>query len=117
MLLHRTEAVSLLTLHASKGLEFSVVFVAGCEEGLLPHFFPGEDVEARLPEERRLMYVGLTRARKMLVLTHAAQRMVQGRPQPQKPSRFLTEITEDLLLHIRPAPLPPRRKNNQLSLF
>ncbi|MCL1888484.1 MAG: ATP-dependent helicase [Kiritimatiellaeota bacterium] len=81
------ERVTLMTLHAAKGLEFSVVYVAGCEDGLLPL-----EGDADLAEERRLFYVGMTRARDELALTHARQRMVHGRPQPRAPSPFLADI-------------------------
>ena len=72
----RADAITLLTLHAAKGLEFEVVFVAGCEDGLLPLRLPGTD----LAEERRLLFVGMTRARARLVLTYAAARSPGGGP-------------------------------------
>jgi superfamily I DNA/RNA helicase len=70
----RADAITLLTLHAAKGLEFDVVFVAGCEDGLLPLRLPGAD----LAEERRLLFVGMTRARSRLLLTYAARRSRSG---------------------------------------
>jgi DNA helicase-2/ATP-dependent DNA helicase PcrA len=113
----RAEAVSLLTLHASKGLEFPVVFIVGLEEGLLPHLFASEESEQRVAEERRLAYVGMTRAHRLLVLTHAAKRGRHGRVQPSRPSRFLSEIEADLIQAVTPEPLSARRRTNQLSLF
>ncbi|MFQ5524763.1 MAG: ATP-dependent helicase [Thermoanaerobaculia bacterium] len=88
--------VSLMTLHSAKGLEFPAVIVAGLEEGLLPHFNAlggEEDVE----EERRLLYVGMTRARRTLFLTCCRRRRIAGRYQDQEQSRFIAEIPEDSL--------------------
>ena len=93
----------LMTMHSAKGLEFPVVFIAGLEEGLFPHSRSRDD-EAELEEERRLCYVGMTRARTRLVLTSAARRRVFGDYQPTEPSRFLEEIPQEL---IEQAPGPP----------
>jgi DNA helicase-2/ATP-dependent DNA helicase PcrA len=85
--------VMLMTLHAAKGLEFPVVFMVGLEQGLLPHetaLMESVDVE----EERRLCFVGITRARERLVLTHARQRMIRGVTLPRAPSQFLRELDE-----------------------
>ena len=87
----REARVLLMTLHSAKGLEFPVVVMAGLEEGLFPHSRSAED-EAELEEERRLCYVGITRARSRLVLTSAARRRVFGDYQATQPSRFLDEI-------------------------
>ena len=85
-------AVVLMTLHAVKGLEYPVVFLLGMEEGVFPHARTMEDAAA-VEEERRLCYVGMTRARRRLVLTHAMRRgFMGGPPQPTRPSRFLAEI-------------------------
>jgi DNA helicase-2/ATP-dependent DNA helicase PcrA len=110
----RAEAVSLLTLHASKGLEFKTVIIAGCEEGCLPHLVVSDEREAALAEERRLMYVGMTRARQSLVLTWARRR---GRRTEQRPSRFLSEIAPGFVEWGKPEPLSPRRKKRQLTLL
>jgi DNA helicase II / ATP-dependent DNA helicase PcrA len=92
----REARVLLMTLHSAKGLEFPVVVMAGLEEGLFPHSRASED-EAELEEERRLCYVGITRARTRLVLTSAARRRHFGDYQATQPSRFLEEIPADLL--------------------
>ncbi|GHU09001.1 ATP-dependent DNA helicase PcrA [Alphaproteobacteria bacterium] len=84
-------AVTLMTLHAAKGLEFPVVFMVGMEEGIFPHSRALFDV-AEMEEERRLAYVGMTRAREELVLTAASQRMLYGNFQANPPSRFLTDV-------------------------
>ena len=88
--------VSLMTLHAAKGLEFDVVFVTGFEDGVFPHHRTLTD-PLELEEERRLAYVGITRARKHLYLTHAWSRMLHGQTSYNPPSRFIGEIPEDLL--------------------
>lgn len=88
-------AVHLMTLHAAKGLEWPCVFICGMEEGLMPH--PGMNGEPQnLAEERRLAYVGITRARQTLFLTRAAKRSHQGRVTDRRPSRFLSDIPESL---------------------
>jgi DNA helicase-2/ATP-dependent DNA helicase PcrA len=94
------EAVTLMTLHSAKGLEFPVVFLVGMEQGLLPHARAlwGEGAGGdELEEERRLCYVGLTRARENLVLTYATQRTLHGRTESTTPSQFLDEIPSHLL--------------------
>ena len=83
--------VQLMTMHASKGLEFPLVFLAGMEENLFPHRMSLEE-PGRLEEERRLCYVGITRARERLYLLHAAKRSLFGRPQFNAPSRFFREM-------------------------
>ena len=94
----RAAKVLLMTLHSAKGLEFPMVVIAGLEEGLFPHSRASED-EAELEEERRLCYVGITRARRELILTSAARRRVFGEYQSTEPSRFLDEIPPQLLRH------------------
>ena len=89
-------SVSLLTLHAAKGLEFAVVFMVGMEENIFPHQRSMGD-ENELAEERRLCYVGITRAERQLYMTHAFRRTVYGQPQDQRPSRFMGELPQDLL--------------------
>jgi DNA helicase-2/ATP-dependent DNA helicase PcrA len=92
----RAGAVTLSTLHAAKGLEFPAVYVVGLEEGYLPHGNSGEDPE-ELEEERRLLYVGMTRAKDELTLTLAGRRLVYGRVQYRTPSRFVEEVPADAL--------------------
>ena len=90
------DAVTLITLHQAKGLEFPVVFMVGMEEYLLPHQLSMDD-PVQLQEERRLCYVGMTRAMRELHLLHAFRRSYQGRSGHNPPSRFLADIPEDLL--------------------
>jgi DNA helicase-2/ATP-dependent DNA helicase PcrA len=90
-------APTLLTLHAAKGLEFKVVFIIGLDEGLLPHSRSKDDAE-EMAEERRLFYVGLTRAKDRVQLVRAHQRSTYGSFEHQDPSQFLEDIPEDLLL-------------------
>jgi len=94
-------AVQLMTLHSAKGLEFPVVFMAGMEQGLFPHQRSAED-PVRMEEERRLCYVGITRAEKKLYMTMAEQRRLYGRDQYNPPSKFVTELPAELLEEIRP---------------
>ena len=93
------DAVTLITLHGAKGLEWKCVFLCGLEEGLLPHSGQGFDEPGggNIDEERRLCYVGLTRARERLTLTRAVQRVRRGKPLPRTPSRFLEDIPTELL--------------------
>ncbi len=94
--------VMMMTLHSAKGLEFPVVFIAGLEEGLFPHSRSSED-EAELEEERRLCYVGMTRARRKLHLGSAGRRRWYGEFRPAAPSRFIDEIPEELVERVEPA--------------
>jgi len=94
------DAVQMMTLHSAKGLEFPLVFITGMEEGLFPHKMSMDDL-AGLEEERRLCYVGITRARQKLYLTHAESRRLHGEEQLTRPSRFLREIPDELLEEIR----------------
>lgn len=96
------DCVQLMTLHSAKGLEFPMVLLVGMEENLFPHQMSMED--AGLEEERRLCYVGMTRAMKQLFLTHAERRRLHGRELYNRPSRFLEEIPVDLLNELRPKP-------------
>jgi DNA helicase-2/ATP-dependent DNA helicase PcrA len=89
-------APTLLTLHSAKGLEFPVVFIVGMEDGLLPHSRALEDGE-ELAEERRLFYVGLTRAKDQVILSHAFRRMTYGGVEVSIPSRFLRDIPAGLV--------------------
>src|SRR5262249_12063137 len=94
---YKAEAqVTLMTMHAAKGLEFPLVFIAGLEEGLFPHSRANES-QNDLEEERRLCYVAITRAEKYLYLTHAMKRRVYGEELPSEPSRFLMEFPLELI--------------------
>jgi DNA helicase-2/ATP-dependent DNA helicase PcrA len=95
------DAVQMMTLHMAKGLEFRFVFLCGMEEGLFPHNRCMSDLEA-LEEERRLCYVGMTRAMKHLYLTYAEQRRVHGMDTHPAPSRFIKEVPEDIVAEVRP---------------
>jgi DNA helicase-2/ATP-dependent DNA helicase PcrA len=99
-------AVSLMTLHSSKGLEFPVVFLVGLEQGLFPNYRSLQD-PATLEEERRLCYVGITRAQERLFLSHARERRLYGSREPAVRSQFLEELPEEVLA--------PRRKSSRTS--
>ena len=94
------DAVQLMTLHSAKGLEFPLVFLAGMEEGLFPHRMSMDKI-ASLEEERRLCYVGITRAKSKLYLTHAESRRLHGEVNLCRPSRFIKEIPKQLIDEIR----------------
>lgn len=89
-------AVQLMTIHSAKGLEYPVVFICGLEESLFPHLFSAED-QLKLEEERRLCYVGITRAMEQLYITYAQRRRVFGHEEARRVSRFVREIPNDLL--------------------
>ncbi|NCF44346.1 MAG: DNA helicase II [Proteobacteria bacterium] len=93
-------SVQMMTLHSAKGLEFPLVFLGGMEEGLFPHRMSSEE-PGRLEEERRLAYVGITRAMQELYLTYAESRRLHGQDSYNRPSRFLLEIPQDLLSEVR----------------
>ena len=98
----RDARIWLMTLHSAKGLEFPTVILAGLEEGLFPHSRSSED-EEEMEEERRLCYVGMTRARRQLVLTGAARRRIFGEYQSSEPSRFIDEVPAELIERIVPS--------------
>ena len=113
----RADRVALMSLHAAKGLEFPVVFIVGCEEGLLPYLPPNRRADPA--EERRLFYVGMTRARRRLILTHAVRRLLFGKTAENPLSGFVTDI-EAALRELRQAPRRPSRPSAddlQLPLF
>ncbi|WP_127499143.1 UvrD-helicase domain-containing protein [Actinoplanes solisilvae] len=113
----RAEAVNLLTLHAAKGLEFPVVFLVGCEDGLLPMRWPGGQTdEDEIAEERRLFFVGLTRAQDRLYVTHAARRFRHGSEREQTPSPFLDVIDSGLFERLGDT-VPARPRDRQLRLL
>jgi len=113
----KVEAVNLMTLHASKGLEFNCVFITGCEENLIPYSL-FENKRADPEEESRLLYVGMTRAKNYLFLTSAQRRFLMGREYFQKRSHFLDQIEKELVetesQHIR---RNETKDQEQLKLF
>ncbi|OPX93686.1 MAG: ATP-dependent DNA helicase PcrA [Syntrophorhabdus sp. PtaB.Bin006] len=112
----RADAVVLMTIHMTKGLEFDVVFVTGAEDGLIPYRRPGEsgDVE----EERRLLYVAMTRAKKELFLIHARRRSMFGKREHRSPSPFLREIEDEFTeTQVVPDRGTRRTANKQMKLF
>ncbi|MGE5827297.1 MAG: 3'-5' exonuclease, partial [Micromonosporaceae bacterium] len=119
----KAQAVTLLTLHAAKGLEWPVVFIVGCEDGLLPLRLPGATPAGRavahdaVAEERRLFFVGLTRAQDRLFLSHAARRTRHGREQQPARTPFLDAIDPGLLERVGQASEPPRPRHRQLRLI
>ncbi len=109
-------AVSLMTLHSAKGLEFPVVFLPGVEEGIFPTSRSMDDPE-KLEEERRLCYVGITRARDRLYLLHSIRRLLYGNLTSCIPSRFLEELPEELLVHKGESTRSQRRADNAKNFF
>ncbi|MGH7986218.1 MAG: ATP-dependent helicase [Candidatus Binataceae bacterium] len=101
----RGGSVALMTLHTSKGLEYPIVFITGMEEGLFPHM-RAQDNGREVEEERRLCYVGMTRAQRLLYLTNTLSRELYGQRQEPRPSRFLAEVSQDLLRRIAPETEP-----------
>ena len=113
----RADRISLLTLHAAKGLEFPVVFITGCENGLLPLTW-GKAEPVALDEERRLFYVGVTRAKTKLYLCRAKRRLWRGKVRELPPSPYLADV-EERLLERRRSHIPDKRKkaDGQMKLF
>ncbi|HPN89070.1 MAG TPA: UvrD-helicase domain-containing protein [Candidatus Omnitrophota bacterium] len=105
---HEEDIFTLMTLHSAKGLEFSVVFILGMEEGLLPHGSSIYESQDELEEERRLCYVGITRAKQRLFLSYTQSRRIFGTTKIQRPSRFLLEIPQ----HLLSAPLMNRKSHH-----
>ncbi len=111
----RADHVRLLTLHASKGLEFPIVFIAGCEDGIIPQSSNYSNTD--YDEERRLLYVGMTRAQSFLFLTSAKTRVLYNQKHTQKPSVFLKSISNSLIKKEISEKKVSLKKNNQLNLF
>jgi superfamily I DNA/RNA helicase len=115
------DRVTLMTLHAAKGLEFRHVVLAGMEDGLLPHRrsvaeeLEGEEATSGIEEERRLFYVGITRARETLTLTRARKRASRGGPRLTDPSRFLGELPDGLVLRDDDRPVTPEEAQAALA--
>ena len=111
------ENVSLMTLHASKGLEFKCVFIVGCEEGIIPYSL-FESQQSDVEEEKRLLYVGMTRAKSHLYLSHADHRFLMGKEYTLPQSHFLENIEEDLAKLIQAEKSQkPKKDTSQLDLF
>ncbi len=112
----RANAVALMTLHMAKGLEFKTVFIAGVEDGLIPFTIHKENAD--IEEERRLFYVGMTRAKDELFLLHARKRFLYGRRLTPVPSPFLMEIPEKFVLNkVTPDKVKKQKKDSQPGLF
>jgi DNA helicase-2/ATP-dependent DNA helicase PcrA len=115
----QAEKIALMTLHASKGLEFPVVFIIGCEESLTPMQL--ENLAGDAAEERRLFYVGMTRAKEQLYLLRSHKRLLFGKTLQNTASRFLTDIEEQLKAYEHWQAKPQKQLNkiadNQLKLF
>ena len=114
----RADRVTLMTIHAAKGLEFGVVFIIGCEETILPYTLAGRTSD--LEEERRLFYVGMTRAQQQLVLLHARKRVLYGQRMENEPSPFLNDIADTLKELKAMAGRKPKKEQPeelQMSLF
>jgi DNA helicase-2/ATP-dependent DNA helicase PcrA len=114
------DCVQLMTMHSAKGLEFPLVFLCGMEDGLFPHQRSVADPNG-LEEERRLCYVGITRAKQVLYVTYAEQRRLHGMDSFSQPSRFIAEIPEELVEEIRPRvqvsrPISPRSRGHSASI-
>ena len=106
------EKVTLMTMHAVKGLEFDYVFVIGVEEGLFPHL-NSMNSEDELEEERRLCYVAITRAKKKLYIINARSRLLYGKVSSNVPSRFISEIGDDLLDQEKKEPVFSKKINRE----
>lgn len=113
---HKTDenAVNLMTIHSAKGLEFECVFLIGMEEGLFPHI--NSLMEQNLEEERRLCYVGITRAKRFLYITNAKRRLLYGKESINPPSRFITEIDEKYIDVLNPL-LTPEEKVDKSKFY
>jgi len=112
----QAEKVSLMTMHAAKGLEFPVVFITGCEKGYIP-FERGEGKESDINEERRLFYVAMTRAKERLYLTCAKKRIIFGKAVSRNLSPFVEDIEKRLRTHEAPVPKKKKNRHVQLELF
>jgi hypothetical protein len=108
------EAVNIMTIHAAKGLEFKAVFIPGCEEGIIPFELFGEKTPEEREEEKRLLYVGITRTRKYLLLSYAKKRVFKGRLLELRKSSLLEQLEQALL---NQGEQKPKKRDGQLNLF
>jgi superfamily I DNA/RNA helicase len=113
----RANRISLLTLHAAKGLEFPVVFIVGCAEGLLPFRWPGDDDADAEAEERRLFFVGVSRAQSRLYLSHSRKRTRNGTATDARPSPFLSVFTDELAERTEDTAQARAARSQQLRLL
>lgn len=118
----RADRISLLTMHAAKGLEFPVVFVIGCEDGLVPMRWPGEEgdaglAEAELAEERRLLFVAMTRAQNLLYVSHAGSRTARGEQRATRPSPFLGVLDDAVIERLDGDDVARKPRARQLTLM
>ena len=114
---YNTQKVSLMTMHAAKGLEFPVVFVAGCEQGLIPFARNGKEIDD-FEEERRLFYVAMTRAMDILCLSYAKKRSIYGENKTRQKSVFIDDIENRLTKIVKArAYIKPGKKAKQLEMF
>jgi superfamily I DNA/RNA helicase len=112
----QTEKVTVMTLHASKGLEFKCVFIAGCENGLIPYsLFKNQETDKE--EEQRLLYVGMTRAQSLLYITHARKRFLMGKEREMQKSPFLNRIEKELTEIEKNTYRKKQKDDGQLKLF
>lgn len=112
----KADAVTLMTMHTAKGLEFMIVFITGVEEGLIPYTMKNDDSD--IEEERRLFYVGMTRAKEELFLIHARNRFLYGQRLVQSPSPLIGEILEEFIGHtFIPDRIKKTKKESQIGLF
>jgi DNA helicase-2/ATP-dependent DNA helicase PcrA len=111
----RAQKVAVMTMHASKGREFEVVFITGVEPGVVPLDVEGFSTDPE--EERRLLYVAVTRAKKLVVLSHAARRSLFGKQLPGGPSPFLSVLPEAAIVRVTPDLRPKKPPSSQLNLF
>ncbi len=114
-LLDRVEKVSFMTMHAAKGLEFPVVFVAGCEEGMIPYARDGKTVDDP-EEERRLFYVAMTRAMDILCLTYAKKRRIFGLDKSRQRSCFIDDIEKELARYEKRRVQSRKKKKTEVQL-
>lgn len=116
----KSEKVTLMTMHAAKGLEFPVVFIAGCEEGFIPYKRAEQEI-TDIDEEKRLLYVAMTRAKEHLFITHATKRQVFGKSMVRNLSPFVYEIENQLRSHEKSVTKKTKNENHpkqvQLELF
>jgi len=110
------EAVPIITIHSAKGLEFNTVFIPGCEEGIMPFTLFGNS-ESDIEEEKRIFYVGITRAREKLFLSYTGKRLFRGRVLNSGRSRFLDKIEKDLTEKRKREPELQKKDDGQLRLF